>query len=119
MNIYKQNNFSPCSPKRFYFNSDSKTYTKDANPVQSHEFMAIVKEDAKDGKVLIEQRNKFVKGDVLEVLSPNECFNQKIVVDTLFDTKGNAVEVANKVQQELYLLTNLPLKKNDILRKKI
>ena len=88
-------------------------------PVQTHEFMAICLEDAKDGKVLIEQRNRFVKGDTLEVLSPTDTFNEKIVVGDMTAEDGSIVEDAKIVQQKLYLTTSLLLKRGDILRKKI
>lgn len=86
-------------------------------PVQTHEFMAICIEDAKDGSVLIEQRNRFAVGEELEVLSPNETFNKIIKVDKLTDTKGEEVKDARFVQQQLILKTDLKLKKGDVLRK--
>ena len=86
-------------------------------PIQSSEFMAIVKEDNQNGYVCIEQRNRFKIGDVLEVLSPNDTFNKKIKIEELKDENGNVVQDASLVQQILYLKTNIPLKRGDILRK--
>jgi len=99
--------------------AEESEYIEDSMPVQSHEFMAVVVEDSKDGIVKIEQRNKFVVGDELEVLSPNQTFNKKIKVDDMFDIMGNKVEEAKLVQQQLILKTDLQLKKGDILRKLI
>ena len=79
--------------------------------------MAIVKDDAKDGFAKIEQRNRFKVGDVLEVLSPNDTFNKKIIVDYMEDVNGNAISDASLVQQIIMLKTDLPLKAGDILRK--
>ncbi len=90
-----------------------------STPVQTHEFMAIVLEDEKNGEVLIAQRNKFVVGDTLEVLSPFDTFNKQIKVENLFNTNGEIVNEAKIVKQVLKLKTNLPLKQGDILRKKI
>lgn len=101
----------------FYFGSKDKEYILDSMPIQSYEFMAIVKEDAKDGYVLIEQRNRFKIGDTLEVLSPNDTFNQTIFVETMFDENDEIVEDASRVQQLLKLKTSLNLKEGDILRK--
>lgn len=101
----------------FYFNSDDKECLQSSMPVATHEFMAMALEDAKDGKVLIEQRNRFVKGDEMELLTPTDLLNAKVVINKLEDLEGNEVEIANKVQQRLYLFTDLPLKKGDILRK--
>lgn len=103
----------------FYFGAYDKECLESSMPVQTHEFMAIVLEDMKDGKVLVEMRNRFKDGDILEVLSPTDTFNKTIVVSNMTDEKGETVLDANKVQQKLYLATDLPLKQGDILRKKI
>ena len=101
----------------FYFGAKDKEYIESSMPIQTAEFMAIVKEDLKEGYVCIEQRNRFKVGDILEVLSPNETFNQKIVINEMIDEKGNIVEDASLVQQTLYLKTDLNLKCGDILRR--
>ena len=62
---------------------------------------------------------EFVKGDKLEILSPSDNFNKTIEVDEMKNEFGDVVEVADKVQQKLYLKTLLKLSKNDILRKSI
>ena len=103
----------------FFFGAKDKEYIESSMPIQTHEFMAIVKEDSKDGKVLIEQRNRFKIGDDLEVLSPNDTFNKIITVSKMEDIKGGIIEDASLVQQQLYLFTDLNLKKGDILRRKI
>ena len=103
----------------FYYKNNDKECLESSTPVQTHEFIAKVKEDAKDGYCLIEQRNRFKVGDKLEVLSPSENFNKEIVVEKLFNTEGAEVIEANRVQQPLYLKTNLNLKENDILRRKL
>ena len=88
-------------------------------PVQTHEFMAIVLEDSKDGYALIEQRNRFKVGETLEVLSPNKTFNARIEVIELLDEKGEKVLDASLVQQKLRIKTNLNLKAGDFLRNKL
>ena len=103
----------------FYFGSYDKECLESSMPVQTHEFMAIVLDDQKDGKVLIEMRNRFKVGETLEVLSPNSTFNEKILVEKMTDEKGQEVLDANQVQQNLWLYTNVNLKKGDILRKKV
>lgn len=102
----------------FYFNDNNKECLESSTPVQTHEFIALVKEDAKNGYALIEQRNYFKIGDELEILSPYDYFNKKIVVEELLNTEGAKVEIANRVQQPIYLKTNINLHKNDILRMK-
>lgn len=97
----------------------------DGKPTQNYEsavqeqdskFMAIV-QDVKPGKILIEQRNKFMVGDSLEILSPSELFNKKLVVERMEDEKGNILQEAKQVQQKIWIYTNLPFQIGDILRK--
>lgn len=103
----------------FYYHSNDKEYTETSMPIQTHEFMAVVKSESVDGFVEIEQRNRFKVGEELEVLSTGDSFNEKIIVTEMFDENNNSVEDANKVQQKLFLKTTLNLKTGDILRKKI
>lgn len=103
----------------FYFGSTDKEYLESSMPIQTHEFMAIVKEDMVDGFSVIEQRNRFKVGDRLEVLSPNETFNKVLVVGEMFDKNDNLVVDASLVQQVIKIKTDLDLKVGDILRKKI
>ncbi len=103
----------------FYFGANDKEYIESSMPIQSFEFIAIVKEDSKNGKVLIEQRNRFKIGDELEVLSPNDTFNKTILIKKMNDTDGNEISDASLVQQLIYIQSDLNLKKGDILRKKI
>lgn len=101
----------------FYFGSPEQNL-ETSMPVATYEFIAIVLEDAKDGKVVVEMRNRFEKGDELEVLSPNETFNEKLVVTKIQTPQGEEIGTAKNVQEKLILETNLPLKAGDILRRK-
>ena len=104
----------------FYFGSENKECLETSMPVQSHEFVAAVLEDAENGTVKIQQRNRFKIGDILEVLSPNpETFNKQILVENLKNVNDELVEDARHVQETLLLTTSLPLQKGDFLRKKI
>ena len=97
----------------------------DGKPTQNYEssiqeqdskFMAIVLK-AENGRILIEQRNKFRLGDSLEILSPTDSFNKIIKVDRMEDEDGNIVEEAKNVQQKLWVYTDIPVEAGDILRK--
>ena len=98
---------------------EESEYLETSMPIQTHEFMAIVTGDAENGEVEIEQRNKFVVGDELEVLSPNNAFNKIIKVTNIKTVDGEEIEEAKIVQQRLKLKTDLKLKQGDILRKKM
>lgn len=103
----------------FYYGSNNKECLESSTPVQTHEFMAVVLDENKEGRVLIEQRNRFKVGDTLEVLSPTDTFNKQIEVTSMLNEKGEEVPDALGVQQKLYLKTKLKLQAGDILRKKI
>ena len=102
----------------FFYPGENKENLLTSTPIQSHEFIAVVKNDAKDGFVLVEMRNQFKIGDELEVLSPNDTFNKKLVVTKILDEDRCELECARRVQQLLMLETDLPLKSGDILRRK-
>ena len=87
-------------------------------PVQTHQFVALVKE-GKKGEAVIEQRNRFTVGEELEVLSPNDSWNKIIKIESMQDIDGNKIDVADKVQQQIKIATNVPLQKGDMLRKRI
>lgn len=93
---------------------------EDSQSKGSHKFIANVLE-GNDGKgyAVIEMRNRFAVGDVLEVLSPTDSFNKKITVNVLKDEKDREILDAKIVQQRLKLYTDVPLSKGDILRKEI
>ena len=103
----------------FYFGDKNKEYLQTSMPVQTHEFMAKVVGENVDGFVLVEQRNRFKVGDELEVLSPDDNFNKTIIVGEMKNEKGEIVTDALRVQEQLYLKTDLKLHPGDILRKKI
>lgn len=102
----------------FYFNSNQKTNKDSSLLAQTYDYVAIVVEDAKDGFVQVEHRNKFIVGDELEVLSPSDCFCKKIKVEEVKDENGILLQEIKKVKQRVWIKTDLPLRKNDILRKK-
>ncbi len=103
----------------FFYGEKNKEYIEDSMPIQTHEFMAIVKENQMNGYATIEQRNRFAVGDTLEVLSPNDTFNKEIIVDEMLDLDGNVITDASKVQQLIKLKTDVKLEVGDILRKKL
>lgn len=100
----------------FFLGANDKEYIQDSMPVQKSVFIALVKEDSDGGKVLVEQRNRFKVGDTLEVLSPTDTFGTKFTVSKIENTVGDEVVDASRVQEQLYIYTDIPLKKGDILR---
>lgn len=92
----------------------------DSQSVGTHKFIASVLESTNDeGFALIEMRNRFAVGDILEVLSPSASFNKKIAVGRMTDERGEVIEDAKLVQQRIRLFSSVPLFAGDMLRKKI
>ena len=87
-----------------------------SKPAQDAVFAAVVLGyDKGKGAVLVEQRNRFKVGDVLEIVSPKRL-GEKIVVTEIYDEKGNSITDALLVQQKLRIKTDVILEENDILR---
>jgi putative protease len=97
--------------------NDKTVNYNDSQTKGACKFIAVVTEDSNGEFAEIEMRNRFLVGDELEILSPSDCFNKKIIVEKMQDEKGEDVLDAKIVQQKLKLYTKLPLKKGDILRK--
>lgn len=85
---------------------------------RQYEFVGLVKDYDRQTKLaLVEQRNWFAVGNILEVFSPH-MDTRNIEVKELFTLDGNAVRVAPHPQQQLYLKVDSPLEKYAMLRLK-
>lgn len=71
-----------------------------------------------DGKVTLEERNYFQKGDIVEFFGPNHE-EYTYTIDTFYDKDGNMLEVANHPQMILTMNVPFLLEPNDMMRKKI
>ena len=95
----------------------TRQYYEDSKAVEEYKFIAVVKQKLSGGKYLIEQRNKFVLGDELEVLSAANGTGKSFVVNSVTNQNGQAVEVCNKVKELLVIDCPYDLLVGDILRK--
>ncbi len=102
----------------FYLHADNKENLETSRTAQTFDFVAIVT-NVENGIVEIEQRNRFESTDELEILSPNDYFNKKIVLSNMKNKNGEPVLIANKVQEKLYFESSIPFQVGDILRKKL
>ena len=100
----------------FYFGAEDKEYLESSMPVQTYAFIAKVVEDAKEGQVKVEMRNRFRVGDILEVLSPDGNFLKTITISKIIDSKGEEIEDAKRVQEIVTINCPYSLKAGDILR---
>lgn len=104
----------------FYYGEKDNVCLDTSQPECDYEFIARVKGyDEKRKMLAVEMRNRFKKGDSLEVLSPDDRYFDKILrVDVMYDENMNEVLDAKLVQQILYIPTDMRLGEGDILRKK-
>ena len=101
----------------FYFNSDDKEYIESSMPIQTAQFIAKVVEEESEGFVKVEMRNRFMIGDILEVLSPDDNFLKTIKIEKIFASDGIEIQDAKRVQEVVTINCPYHLKKGDILRK--
>ena len=99
----------------FYFGELKKTGFNDGIYRQACSFAGVVRE-VHDGEMLVEQRNKFVVGDTLEVLSPNFA-GGRFTVEKMADCENNEVYEASHAQQLLRIPCSLPVSPGDLLRR--
>ena len=99
-----------------FFFGNPKESLDSSLPIMTHDFIAVVLEDTKNGKTKVEMRNKF-SVEELELLS-KEKNNAIIKVEKIEDLEGNTLECCNIPKQEVYIHTNQELKKLEILRRK-
>ena len=96
--------------------NDETVNYKDSQSVGERQFVASVV--SSDGQfVIAEMRNRFKVGDVLEVLSPSEEFNETFVVENMYNEDGERIEDAKIVQQKIKIKCALKLREGDILRR--
>ena len=100
-----------------FFFGDPKQKLETSLPESTYDFVAVVLEDSVNGKALVEMRNKFSEKETLELLSKTKN-NAIIKIDRIEDLEGNAQDVCRVPKQQVYLYTQVDLKKNEILRRK-
>ena len=85
--------------------------------VSNQDFLGIVME-CKDNVVLLEERNYFKVGDVVEFFGPNmEAFTYKI--EEIKDVDGNKIDVARHPRMQVYLTLDRTVPKDTMMRLKV
>ena len=97
-------------------NQETVNYA-DSQSTGSRQFVANVIGDGNGEYFTVQMRNRFKKGDKLEILSPDENFNKTFVVERITDEDGNEIEDAKLVQQNLRIYSSLKLHVGDIIRR--
>ena len=98
-------------------NKETVNYS-DSQSAGEKQFIATVLEGTNDeGYFIAEMRNRFKKGDKLELLTPNDNFNSVILPERITDEEGNDIEDAKIVQQRLRIYSDIKVSAGDILRR--
>lgn len=98
--------------------NDETVNYEDSQSAGNRTFIAIVTGyDAEKKLAKVEMRNRFKKGETLEVLSPYDAFNKLITLDKIYTEEGEEIDDVKHVQQSVFIETELPLREGDMLRK--
>ena len=100
-----------------FFFGNAKQNLDSSLPESDYDFIAIVLEDSVDNKALVEMRNRFLVNSKLELLSKFEN-NAIINITKIENEDGEIIDDVKAVQQKVYIYTDKPLHKYDILRRK-
>ena len=107
------------SAPQFYKNIPTKDdeYWNGREEQTNQDFLGIVM-DYKDNMAIIEQRNYFRVGDIIQIFGPKlETFNYQI--HKMYDENNNEINIANHPRMIVKIPIEIPLNKYDLLRIKM
>ena len=97
--------------------TEKEQYYLGREEISNQDFLGIVK-DVLNGYILIEERNYFKVGDVVEFFGPNmDIFEYKI--EEIFDENWQKIDVARHPRMLVYLKATKPVIKNAMMRLKV
>lgn len=104
----------------FYEKADENSQIyENSSYIRNYDFIAVVLDYDEENKIAkLEERNKFVLGDEVEIFGNSPDFI-KVKIDNMKDEHKNDIEVANKAKQIVYIKIDQLLKKGDIVRREI
>ena len=106
---------------QFYnkFPSKNESYFADRMEVSNQDFLGLVLDYDKESKMaLIEERNYFKIGDVVEFIGPN-MEEVTYTIDRIYDEEGNMVDVARHPKMLYKIKINKELPKYSMMRVKL
>lgn len=87
--------------------------------VASHEFVGVVQAyDPGDKRATVEMRNRFARGETLEVFGPNTP-SREFTVTALLNAAGEPIDEAIRVQEHVTLTIPFPVEPYSLVRRKI
>ena len=117
-----QDQISNCTYRQFttgffYGKPDSDSQIYDSNTyIKEYTYLGFAEEITPEGLVRITQRNKFTRGETIEVMKPDGR-NIQTVAEAIYNEEGSEMESAPHPQQKLYVRLNTDVDRYDILRR--
>ena len=108
----------PYSAGFYYGKPDSEGQVYGSSSyIRDYDLVGIVTDyDEKSGLATLTQRNRFFKGDTVEIIRPMKPYlTQKI--ERIIDDKGEEIEVANHAEQVVQIPVSEPVEAGAMLRK--
>lgn len=101
----------------FYFGDPNKQTYETSSYIRDYDIVGVVREyDKSTGLATIEQRNKVLEGDTVEVLR-SVGDNFEIKLDDMRNSKGEKIQSAPSAQMIFTIKTDIELEKDDMLIK--
>lgn len=111
--VFKVSHRAYCTGFFFGHPKDCQYY-ENSGYIREYDVVAVV-EECRDGRIYAQQRNKFNRGDLLEILSPEgepvEC-----VAEQLFNEDGEEIETANHAMMRFSMPCDKVFPRNSIIR---
>lgn len=102
----------------FYLGEESEGQCYDTSkPASTYDFIAVVRETSSGGAAVVEMRNRFRRGDALEILSPSDSFGKTFTVERMETESGEEITDARNVMQRIRLYCPFTLNAGDYLRR--
>jgi len=104
----------------FYKKPDSEDQIyENSSYIRKYDFIgAVLEYNSQTKEAVIEQRNRFFKGEEIEIFGNSKDFYY-YTIDNMRNAKGKEIDVANKPKEKIYMTIDLPLEVGDILRREI
>ena len=111
--VFKVSHRAYCTGFFFGHPKDCQYY-ENSGYIRDYDVVAVV-EECKEGRIFAQQRNKFNKGDLLEILSP-EGMPVQMTARQIFNEDGEEVETANHAMMRFSMPSDKIFPRNSIIR---
>lgn len=100
----------------FYGHPKDTQFYENGGYIREYDVVAVV-DECKDGKLYITQRNRFCKGDEVEIVPPGKEYDT-MVINELYNYDGDVVENANHAMEKLIIPCAKEYPANTVIRMK-